>query len=126
VKKDYGDVPEIFAYSNELNQVFMNLLLNAIQATPAGGTITIKTYKTYVANGNVFIQISDTGTGIPEEKLSKLFEPGFTTDKTRVKMTTGLYTTFNIVNKHRGAIDVESEVGKGSTFTIQIPENLSI
>lgn len=121
VRKEYGDIPEIYVFSNEMNQVFMNLLLNAIQATPGEGIISIRTHR---VDGNVCIQFSDSGKGIPAEKLATLFEPGFNRDHARVKMTTGLYTSLNIINKHQGTIEVDSTVGKGSTFTIRIPENL--
>lgn len=121
IKKDYGEIPEIYLFSNEMNQVVMNLLLNAIQATPGEGVIAIKTY---LSAGNVFIEVTDNGKGIPEDRLTTLFEPGFNREHARVKMTTGLYTSSNIINKHQGTIAVESVVGKGSTFTISIPENL--
>ncbi len=121
VRKEYGEIPEIYVYSNEMNQVFMNLLLNAIQATPGEGSIAIRTY---LADGNICIEVSDSGKGIPAERLATLFEPGFNRDHARVKMTTGLYTSLNIINKHQGKIDVASTVGMGSTFTISIPENL--
>src|SRR5262249_20713625 len=76
VVKDYGHIPEIECFPNELNQVFMNLLVNAAQAISERGTITIKTF----AEGEtVKIQISDTGVGIPRENLSKIFDSGFTT-----------------------------------------------
>jgi signal transduction histidine kinase len=119
--KNYDNIPEIYCYPDEINQVFMNLLMNAVQATPEGGTITIKTY---TENNHVCIKISDTGRGIPREKLEHLFEPGFTTDHSRVKMRTGLYTTYNIVHKHEGKITVESKVAKGTTFTVCISANL--
>lgn len=120
--KQYGNLPEIYCYPDEINQVFMNLLMNAVQATPGGGTITIKTY---TENRFVCIRISDTGKGIPDEKLEHLFEPGFTADQSRVKMRTGLYTTYNILHKHKGDISVESKVGKGTAFTVCIPTDLS-
>ncbi len=122
VERKYGKLPEVYAYANELNQVFMNLLLNAIQATPEGGKISIRTFRN---NGNICVSITDTGKGIPQDKLATLFEPGFTKDSSRVKMRTGLYTTYNIISKHHGDITVDSEVGKGTTFTIHIPANLN-
>ena len=122
VKREYGDIPEVYLYPDELNQVFMNLLINAVQATPQNGMITIKTA---VDKNNICITISDTGKGIPAEKLTQLFEPGFTSDHSRVKMRTGLYTSYNIINKHNGDIKAESQPGKGTTFTIRIPQNLN-
>lgn len=121
LEKKYGKLPPLYVYSGELNQVFMNLLMNALQATPRDGCITIRTY---AQNGHAVIQFSDTGKGIPEEKLEHLFEPHFTTDSQRVKMRTGLFTSYNIIRKHKGQISVNSEVGKGTTFTIRIPINL--
>ncbi len=121
IVKEYGELPKLYLNPGELNQVFMNLLMNAIQATPKNGEISIKTQ---AQNGHAIIHISDTGKGIPEEKLSQLFEPAFTSDNSRIKMRTGLYTSYNIIHRHRGAIDVSSTVGKGTTFTIRIPTNL--
>ncbi len=118
LEKQYGTLPPMYVYPGELNQMFMNLLMNALQATPRDGCITIRTY---TQNGHAVIQISDNGKGIPQDKLEQLFEPHFTTDNHRVKMRTGLYTSYNIVRKHRGQISVQSEVGRGTTFTVRIP-----
>lgn len=122
VVKEYDQLPQIYFYPDQLNQVFMNLLLNAVQATAGGGSITIKTYS---ENGQACIKISDTGRGIPADKLERLFEPGFTSERSRVKMRTGLYTTYNIVSQHKGEISVESEIGRGTTFTVSLPMNLN-
>lgn len=121
IEKEYGELPKLYLYVNEINQVFMNLLLNAVQASYNGGKITLKTYR---ENGQVCVRIADTGKGIPREKLENLFEPGFSTDNVRVKMRTGLYTSYSIVQKHKGEIMVDSEVGKGTAFTICLPTNL--
>ncbi|MFQ5708133.1 MAG: tetratricopeptide repeat protein [bacterium] len=120
--REYGDVPEIYSYPSELNQVFMNLLMNGIQAMDGQGTLTIRTY---CADRRVYIEFSDTGKGIPQEKIEGLFEPGFTEKQSQVRMRTGLYTSYSIILKHKGDIKVESELGKGTTFTISIPENLN-
>lgn len=122
VTKEYGDVPQLYLFANELNQVFMNILINAVQATPENGSIKIKTFS---ENNHTHVKISDSGKGIPAEKLDQLFEPGFTTEQSRVKMRTGLYTSFNIISKHKGDIKAESSPGKGTTFTISIPNNLN-
>jgi len=119
--KEYGELPALYVNPGELNQVFMNLLMNAIQATPKNGKISIQTR---AQNGHAVIRISDTGKGIPEEKLSRLFEPAFTSDHSRIKMRTGLYTSYNIIHRHEGEIAVKSKVGEGTTFTIRIPTNL--
>jgi signal transduction histidine kinase len=119
VVKEYGDVPPIFGYPGELNQVFMNLLSNAVQAIRDDGTITIRTF---VDDGNIHVEIADTGVGVPEEQMQGLFDPGFTMTGTRVKAGIGLFTSFNILQKHQGHIDVKSKVGEGSTFTVILPK----
>ena len=121
VKKEYGNIPLVACYPSELNQVFINLLTNAVQAIKDKGTITIQTN---AENEHVIIQIADTGIGIPQEQIEGLFEPNFTKKGNRVKAGLGLFTSYNIIQKHRGQITVESEVGKGSTFTVVLPINL--
>ncbi len=118
VKRNYGDIPRIYCYPQELNQVFMNLLSNAIQAMEKNGTIRIKT-STDAAN--VYVEITDTGKGIQPEKLSRVFDPGFTTKGAGVGTGLGLSISYNIIRKHQGEIAVESTVGKGTTFTIALP-----
>ena len=119
VIKEYGDLPQIHCYPTELNQVFMNLLVNAAHAIPDRGEITVRTYQ---ENGKVFVQICDTGEGIPKENLPKLFEPFFTTKAPGSGMGLGLSIAYSIVvEKHHGSIVVESEVGKGTTFAITLP-----
>ncbi len=121
VIKRYGDIPPICCYPDQLNQAFMNLLVNAAQATDVNGTITIRTF---VENNTVNIQIKDSGVGIPSEQMKKLYEPSFSKQGSRVKAKLGLFTCYNIVQKHRGQITVKSEIGKGATFTLIIPINL--
>ena len=118
VKRNYGDIPPIYCYPQELNQVFMNLLSNAVQAIEKKGTIRIKT-STDAAN--VYVKITDTGRGIPPEKLNKILDPGFTTKGVGIGTGLGLSISHNIIRKHRGNIAVESTVGKGTTFTITLP-----
>jgi len=118
VVKDYGDLPEIECYPNQLNQVFTNLLVNAEQAMPGKGTLTIKT----VRDGDVVrVMISDTGVGIPRENLARIFDPGFTTKGVGVGTGLGLSICHKIIQDHRGKIEVESEAGKGTTFTLTFP-----
>jgi signal transduction histidine kinase len=96
----------------------MNLLVNASQAIPEQGTITIRTFK----EGDIVnVQISDTGVGIPPTNLSRIFDPGFTTKGVGVGTGLGLSIVFQIVQDHGGTIDVESGVGKGTTFTVRLP-----
>ena len=121
VVKKYGDIPHIACYPGELNQVFMHILTKAAQAIKERGTITIQTY---VEEDNVYILIQDTGIGIPSEQVDSLFDPVFTKSGSRVKADLGLFTSYNIIKKHKGQIKAHSEVGKGSTFTIILPLNL--
>jgi two-component system NtrC family sensor kinase len=98
--------------------VFMNLLVNAAQAIKDKGEINIETR---AGDHHVEIRISDTGCGIPQKNLSKVFDPFFTTKEVGKGTGLGLNVAYNIIKKHRGTIDVKSEVGKGSTFIIRIP-----
>lgn len=118
VVRDYHDIPEIVCYPGQLNQVFLSLLKNATNAIEGSGRISIKTT---TENGHVRVEISDTGKGIPRRKLGKIFDFGFSTGDSRIKMSSGLSTAYNIVQKHHGEIKVDSEVGKGTTFSIVLP-----
>ena len=118
IVRTYGEIPEIDCYAGELNQVFMNLLVNAIQAIEGEGTIRIETS---ADSEYVYVKISDTGKGILPENMDQIFDPGFTTRGSGVGTGLGLSTSYNIVQKHEGEIEVESEVGKGSAFTVRIP-----
>ena len=118
VTKEYGEIPLIHCYPNELNQVFMNLLRNAAQAIEQQGTITIA----ICADENqVYIRISDTGKGIPPEDLPKIYDPGFTTQSGGVGKGLGLSIVYNIVQKHHGNIEVKSGVGKGTEVIVALP-----
>jgi two-component system NtrC family sensor kinase len=119
--RDYGNVPPISVYPSRLNQVFLNLLNNARQAIQGKGTITLRTR---AENGTVSIAVQDDGVGIPPENLPRVFDPGFTTKGVGVGTGLGLSICYQIIQDHRGRIDVESEVGRGTTFTIRIPANL--
>jgi signal transduction histidine kinase len=121
VVEDYGAIPDVYCYPGELNQVFMNLVKNAAQAVREEGCIEIQTY---ARDGRVYIRISDDGKGIPPESMSRLFDPGFTTAGPSVRMTTGLFASYYILQSHRGDIQVESELGRGTVFTFWIPDNL--
>ncbi|MBE9547291.1 MAG: response regulator [Proteobacteria bacterium] len=118
VTKDYGELPEVECYPQQLKQVFTNILVNAAQAIEEKGEIGIVTR---VVDEYVEIKISDTGKGIPEENLSRLFDPFFTTKEVGKGTGLGLNIAYKIINKHNGTIDVESEAGKGTTFTIRVP-----
>ncbi|MCB2230928.1 hypothetical protein KQH82_09465 [bacterium] len=121
VVRNFGKLPPIPCYPGQLNQVFLNLLNNARQAIVGEGTITITTA---MKDGLVRIGISDTGTGIKPEHLEKIFDPGFTTKGVGVGTGLGLSICYQIVQKHFGKIEVASEVGKGTTFTIILPTDL--
>ena len=118
VIKEYGQIPEIRCFPMQLNQVFMNLLVNAAQAIDKDGIIRIKTFAT---DTHVVVEISDNGCGIPEEIRSKIFDPFFTTKEVGKGTGLGLSTAYNIIKKHNGEIEVDSEVGKGTRFTIRLP-----
>jgi len=118
IKKEYGDIPQLLCYPQQLNQVFMNLLINASQAIERWGEITIRTW---ADRENAFVAISDTGCGIAEENLHKLFEPFFSTKEAGVGTGLGLSIVREIVKKHQGDITVESLSGKGAVFTVRLP-----
>ncbi len=118
VEKDLKHVPLITCYPGQLNQVIMNLLVNAAQAIPGKGDISISTE---ACDGHVVIRIRDTGVGIPKEHIPRLFDPFFTTKQVGKGTGLGLSVSHGIVQKHNGTIEVESEVGKGTTFTIRLP-----
>jgi signal transduction histidine kinase len=118
VVKEYGDLPLVDCYPNQINQVFMNVLVNAAQVIEGPGRITIVTRRDgdYVA-----VAISDTGKGIAPEHMDRLFDPGFTTKGVGVGTGLGLAIYYRIVQAHKGAIAVASEPGRGATFTIRLP-----
>ncbi|MBI5212317.1 MAG: response regulator [Nitrospirae bacterium] len=118
LKKKYGDIPMTKCNLGQLNQVFMNLLVNAAQAIEKQGEITLKTWHD---NGFIYVSISDTGSGIPEDRINRIFEPFFTTKEVGKGTGLGLSIAYDIVKKHKGEIIVESAVGKGTTFIIKIP-----
>ncbi len=115
---EYGDIPPIECNAGELNQVFMNLLVNAGHAIEEKGEVGIKTW---LDDGNVFIRISDTGKGIKEESLTRIFEPFYTTKDPGQGTGLGLSISYDIVQRHNGNISVESTLDEGTTFTIMLP-----
>ena len=96
----------------------MNLIRNAFSAIQDRGRVEIRTVQ---EGDQIRISISDDGVGIPKERLARIFELGFSSTRDRVKMGTGLATAFRVVNEHDGVINIESEVGKGTTVVIQLP-----
>jgi signal transduction histidine kinase len=130
VEKNCGDLPLMYCNLGQLNQVFMNLLVNAAQAIEEKGTIRIATRHVSAQerlapiggeNGSIEVEVSDTGCGIPGDQLNRLFEPFFTTKPVGKGTGLGLSIVYDIVRKHDGEIAVQSEVGKGTTFTIRLP-----
>ena len=118
VTKDYGALPLTRCNIGQLNQVFMNLLVNAAQAIEKQGTIAVKTWTN---DGSVFVSVADTGCGIPGELCQRIFEPFFTTKDVGQGTGLGLSISYDIVKKHNGDMSVSSEPGKGTTFTVRIP-----
>jgi two-component system, NtrC family, sensor kinase len=118
VERDYAELPEIYCLPSQLNQVFLNLLVNAAQAIAEHGVITLRTR---CQGDQVSISVSDTGTGIAPEHLDRIFDPFFTTKPVGKGVGLGLSVTYGIVEKHGGRIEVESVPGQGSTFTIRLP-----
>ncbi len=116
---DFVDnLPPIMGNQNNLQQVFLNLFLNALQAMPDGGMLKVKAY---TENESLKVVVSDTGIGIPKENLGSIFDPFFTTKELGKGTGLGLSVSYGIIQKHRGTITVESEVGKGASFTIKLP-----
>jgi PAS domain S-box-containing protein len=116
--REYGDLPKILCYPRQLNQALMNLLVNAAQAIPERGSIWIKTW---ADADSVYVDVRDSGTGIPEERLSKIFDPFFTTKPVGQGTGLGLSIVSGIVERHGGSVRVTSRVGEGTTFHLAFP-----
>jgi two-component system, NtrC family, sensor kinase len=116
---EYEELPRVRCHPDRLNQVWMNLILNAVHAMDGGGTLTIRA----ASDGEdaVRVVVRDTGRGIEPEHLERIFEPGFTTKAGRVGMGLGLLIARQVVEHHQGRIEVESEPGQGATFTVTLP-----
>jgi signal transduction histidine kinase len=118
LKKELGEIPRTCCYPRQMNQVFMNLLVNAAHAIEHQGVITVRSWE---EDGYVCISVADSGQGIPEANLNRIFEPFFTTKEVGKGTGLGLSITCDIVKKHNGEITVRSEPGKGTVFTVRIP-----
>jgi len=118
--RNYGNIPQIECYPGQLNQVFLNILTNAIDSIDNTGKVTITTTN---IDGMVRISIKDTGRGIPENLKEKIFEPFYTTKAVGKGTGLGLSISHGIIEKHKGSIDFESEAGAGSEFVIMLPVN---
>lgn len=121
VEKELSNLPLIYCNPSELNQVFMTVITNAVQALGNEGTVTIKTS---IEGENIIIIVSDNGRGMSPEHIENIFDLSFTVKDARIGMGMGLSSAYNIIQKHKGEIKVESEIGKGSTFTIMLPMDL--
>jgi len=118
ISKEYGDIPSLECFPGQLNQVFMNIISNSIDAIEDKGIITISTSK---ANGFIQINIKDSGSGMPENIKAKIFDPFYTTKEVGEGTGLGLSISHGIIEKHGGSIEVKSVVGKGSEFVIVLP-----
>ena len=120
IEKQLGEIPEVDCLPGQINQVFMNILSNAIQAIPAEGTIFVKTWQ---ADATVKISIRDTGIGMSEEVQKKIFDPFFTTKGVGKGTGLGMSISFGIIQKHNGKIELFSKPNEGTEFIITIPVN---
>ncbi len=111
-------LPEIMADPGQLQQVCLSLIINAVQAMPQGGRLTLRTY---VSNSKVKLEVQDTGTGIPPENIGKLFTPFFSTKADVKGVGLGLAVAYGIIHRHKGRIEAHSKLGEGSTFTVTMP-----
>lgn len=118
VIKDYGNIPQVTCLASQINQVFMNILSNAIQAIEEKGKVFIKTWQD---DKLVKIKITDTGNGMNEITKQKIFDPFFTTKEVGKGTGLGLSISYGIIKKHEGQIEVSSEIGKGTSFIISLP-----
>jgi len=127
VKKQYAPgLPKIIMDCDQIKQVFTNLFTNAIEAMPGGGILGIRLEQAGGDNGqaSVKVVVSDTGEGIPEDRIRRIFDPFFTTKESERNTGLGLSITKGIIDKHRGAIEIESEPGRGTRVVISLPAGL--
>jgi hypothetical protein len=118
VKRYAEELPPVLGDAPKLQQVFMNLILNARDAMPEGGRLTLTTY---LSDGHVCVDVEDTGVGIPPEHIARIYDPFFTTKGVGRGTGLGLALSYGIVQEHAGRILVESQVGRGTRFTIALP-----
>ncbi|MBU1061900.1 MAG: hypothetical protein KJ952_04195, partial [Candidatus Omnitrophica bacterium] len=138
VKQLNTDLPLVSVDKGKMEQVFLNLFLNAIQAMPKGGTLFIRSYATQLAKSSeqtetrtkdsfkprekaVVVEIEDTGIGISQEDIERIFDPFYTTKGPRGGTGLGLTVTGNIIKMHKALMEIESKLGKGTKFIITLP-----
>jgi signal transduction histidine kinase len=119
IVKDYGEIPEIQCSPSQINQVFLNLITNAAQAIDGFGEIVLKTQTR--GSGHVAVSVADNGCGIPAEIMDKIRDPFFTTKEVGAGTGLGLSIVEEIVRSHGGTLEIESEPGEGSVFTVVLP-----
>jgi two-component system, NtrC family, sensor kinase len=119
VVRAYGDkLPAVLGSTTRLQQVFLNLLINARDAMPGGGMLEVRTE---AHNGTVEVEITDTGMGIAPENMQRIFDPFFTTKSTGKGTGLGLSVSYGIIKEHAGKVDVRSTPGKGTSFHLEFP-----
>ncbi len=118
IEKKYDDLPKVYCSPSQINQVFMSILMNAIQAIDGAGNIDISTFQ---ENNDVCIRFSDNGKGIEPELLANIYDFRFSRKSQRVSMGVGLPASYSIIQKHNGKIHIDSESGKGTMVTISLP-----
>ena len=118
VKKEYAKIPDIECLPSQLNQVFMNMMVNAGHAIGEKGILTLRTG---TEGEMVWVEVADNGKGIPPEIVQRIFDPFFTTKPVGTGTGLGLSLSLGIINKHHGRIEVDSALGKGTTFRIWLP-----
>jgi len=116
IVKDYKSSSPVWIDPNQISQVFLNIIMNAVQSIEAKGTVSISTYEN---DDNIFIEVTDTGCGIPEDKIGEIFTPFYTT---KGGPGLGLSVSKSIIENYKGALNVKSKVGEGSIFTIVLPK----
>jgi len=123
IEKHFGELPPIYAYAGQLSQVFINIIMNAVQAMPVDETLKIVTQK---KGENIRIDFIDSGPGIAEENLGKLFDPFFTTKDIGEGTGLGLYISHSIIHRHAGTIEAHNNEGGGAFFTITLPIDIRV
>jgi len=118
IKNLAADLPGILGSSNRLQEVFLNLFLNAKDAMPSGGMLEVRSCAN---NGTVEVEVSDTGMGIQRENLARVFDPFFTTKATGRGTGLGLSVSYGIIKEHAGKVEVRSTPGKGTSFRLEFP-----